>query len=94
MSWGQKKFRFFTKIFFLIFLMQLSLSEGENLGHPKKSCRFIIQHRDTCIPRTQDLAWFSNRDNLGHRFGGVELEFGMGYATEYAYNYLYFHNMH
>jgi len=74
--------------------MQLCLSGGENLGHPKESCRFIILHRDTGPTRTQDLAWFSNRDNRGYRFWGVESEFGIGYATEYAYNYVYFHNMH
>ena len=74
--------------------MQLSLFEGENLGHPKKSCRFMSLLQDTGPTRYQDLAWFSNRDNLGYRFEGVELEFGMGYATEYAYNYVYFHNMH
>ena len=61
----KKKFRFFVKIFFLVFLTQLSLSEGENMGHPKKSCRFMFLLQDTGPTRYQDLAWFSNRDNLG-----------------------------
>ena len=74
--------------------MQLFSFEGENLGHPKESCRFIIQHRDTCIPRYQDLAQDSNLENRGKPIVGVELEFGIGYATRYAYNYVYFYNMH
>jgi len=64
------------------------------MGHPKESCRFIILHRDTCIPRCQDLAWFSNRDNLGRPFGGVELEFHMSFIIKHTHNYMYFHNMH
>ena len=83
-SWGQKKITFFVKIFFSIFLMQLFLSEGENLGHPKKSCRFIILHRDTCIPRYQDLAQDSNLENRDMPIVGVGLEFHVCSATRYA----------
>ena len=96
MSWAvwPRQILFFAKIFFRFFLMQLSLFEGENLGHPKESCRFIIQHRDTPSTRCQDLARDSNLENLDKPIVGVELEFGIGYATRYAYNYVYFHNMH
>jgi len=50
--------------------------------------------QDTGSARTQDLAWFSNRDNLGSPFGGVEYEFHMSYAIEHTHNNVYFHNMH
>jgi len=69
-------------------------SEGENLGHPKESCRFMSVLQDTGPTRVQDLAWFSNRDNLGYRFGVVELEFHMSFIIKHTHNYVYFHNMH
>jgi len=50
--------------------------------------------QDTGPARTQDLAWFSNRDNLGYRFGVVEFEFHMSYVTRNTHINVYFHNMH
>ena len=74
--------------------MQMSLFGGENLGHPKESCRFIILHRDTGPTRCQDLAQDSNLENRGKPIVGVELEFLISYATESTHNCMYFHNMH
>jgi len=54
----------------------------------------MFLHRDMGPTRCQDLAQDSNLENRDQPIVGVKLEFRIGYATEYAYNYVYFYNMH